>query len=230
MSLTTVLSEKIRPERVRRYEELLQRLAKQAVQKKQGWRWTAHQTAFGEVNTLHFVSEAPDFAAIGARGLPDELVRRLLGEKDGDEWLQQANECVLSMQQTISRERPDLSYPPERPDRRHPVALVTMLRARPGQQEACEELLRKVAEAIPKAGDPARVVAYQTVVGELAQYWTVRPLQDLGELDRQMQPADLLIKAFGAAEGGLIFRTGLGAIEQVRREIAFYREDLSNPS
>jgi hypothetical protein len=182
------------------------------------------------VNTIHFVSEAPDFAAIGVRGLPDELVRRLLGEKDGNEWLQQANECVLAVRQTISRERPDLSYPPERTVRRYPVALVTVLRARPGRQEACEELLRKVAEAIPKAGDPARLVAYQTLVGELTQYWTVRPLEDLGQLDRQTQPSDLLNKAFGAAEGGLIFRTGLEAIEQVRREIGFYREDLSNPS
>ena len=56
MALTTVLSERIRPERLRPYEELVKRLAKRAVQKKEAWRWTAHQTAFGEVGSIHYVS------------------------------------------------------------------------------------------------------------------------------------------------------------------------------
>jgi hypothetical protein len=229
MALTTVLTERIRPERFRPYEELVQRLAKQAVQKREAWHWTTHQTAFGEGDQVHFVSDAENFATLGARGMPDALVRRLLGEKEGNEWLQRLNECVVSAQQTVSMERPDLSYPPERMERPYPAALVTIIRSRPGGREACEELIRKVAEAIPKAGDPARLLAYETLVGNPYEYWTVRPLRDLGDLDRQMQPADLLTKAFGAAEGGLIFRTGLEALEAVRREIVLYREDLSNP-
>ncbi len=230
MPLRTVLSERIRPERLRRYEELVQRVAKKAVQKKEAWRWTAHQTAFGELDTIHYVSESADFSAIGARGLTDELVRRVMGEKEGNEILEQASECVLSRQQIIGMERPDLSYPPDRRDRTHPAAVVTTIRARPGGQEGCEELIRKIAEAIPKAGDPARLLAFQTLVGDLVQYWTVRPVESLSDLDRQLQPADLLNKAFGAAEGGLIFRTGLEAIQEVRRQIVLYREDLSNPS
>lgn len=231
MPFTTVLSERIRPERLRRYEELVQRLSKKAAQKKEAWHWTAHQTAFGEVvDTIHYVSESADFAAIGSRGLTDELVRRVMGEKEGNELLEQASECVLSRQQIIGTDRPDLSYPPERRDRTHPVAVVTTIRARPGGQEACEELIRKIAEAIPKVGDVARLVAFQTLVGDLAQYWTVRPVESLGELDRQLQPAELLNRAFGAAEGGLIFRAGLESIQEVRRQIVLYREDLSNPS
>jgi hypothetical protein len=229
MPLTSVLSERVRPKQVRRYEELVQQLAKRAVQRKEAWHWTAHQTVFGEVDRFHYVSEAPDFAALGARGRADDLVRRLMGEKEGNEWLREANEGVESVRHTVSMERPDLSYPPERRARPFPAAVVTLLRARPGGREACEELIRKVAEAIPKAGDPARLVAYQTLIGDLSTYWTVRPLQDLGELDRQLQPADLLTRAFGAAEGGLIFRTGTEAIEEVRREIVLHREDLSNP-
>src|SRR3990172_8106579 len=149
MPLTTVLSERIRPEALRRYEGLVQRVAKKAVQQKEAWHWTAHQTAFGEVDTIHYVSVSADFAAIGSRGVP---------------------------------------------------------------------------------GDPARLVAFQTLVGDLARYWTVRPVENLGELDRQLQPAELLNKAFGAAEGGLIFRTGLESIQEVRRQIVLYRQDLSNPS
>jgi hypothetical protein len=225
-----VLSERIRPERLRRYEDLVQQVARKAVQKKEAWRWTAHQTAFGEVDTIHYVSESPDFATIGSRGRPDDLVRRVMGEKEGEEFLEHASECVLSRQQIIGMDRPDLSYPPERRDRTHPAAVVTTIRARPGGQEGCEELIRKIAEAIPKVGDPARLLAFQTLVGDLAQYWTVRPVEELGELDRQLQPAELLNKAFGTAEGGLIFRTGLESIQEVRRQIVLYREDLSNPS
>ena len=53
-------------------------------------------------------------------------------------------------------ERPDLSYPAEFEQRAFPAALVTLVRAQPGKQEACEELIRKVAEAIPKLGEPAQ--------------------------------------------------------------------------
>ena len=41
---------------------------------------------------------------------------------------------------------------------------------------------------------------------------------------------ELLNKAFGTAEGGLIWRSGTEAIEQVQRQIMAFREDLSNPS
>ena len=67
------------------------------------------------------------------------------------------------------------------------------------------------------------------MVGVLAEYWTARPLEDLSELDDQLPPAELLNQAFGAAEGGLIYRTGLEAIEEVKRQIVVYRQDLSNP-
>ena len=67
------------------------------------------------------------------------------------------------------------------------------------------------------------------MVGVLSEYWTVRPLDDLGELDEQLPTAELLNQAFGVAEGGLIYRTGLEAIEEVKRQIVVYRQDLSNP-
>ncbi len=55
-------------------------------------------------------------------------------------------------------------------------------------------------------------------------------MEKLSEFDDQLLVPDLLNKAFGTAEGGLIFRSGLEAIESLRREIVRHREDLSNPS
>ncbi len=50
------------------------------------------------------------------------------------------------------------------------------------------------------------------------------PARDRGQ---PSQPR-LLTQAFGSAEGGLIFRGGIEAIEEARREIVVLREDLSN--
>jgi hypothetical protein len=229
MPLTSILSVQVRPERLPQYEELVRNLASRAVEQKDEFHWTAHQTAYGDLGTLHFVSVDPDFAGIAERGNTQQLIHRVLGEDQGAKALVSMLECTISQQSTISLDRPELSYPPEQTDRVFPAAVVTQIRARPGGQAALEELIRKIAEAIPKVGDPSRIVSYQVMVGMLAEYWTVRSLEDLSELDDQLSPADLLDQAFGAAEGGLIFRTGLEAIEEVKRQIVVYRQDLSNP-
>lgn len=229
MPLTSILSVQVRPERSVQYQELVRNLAARAVDQGDAFHWTAHQTAFGELGTLHFVSEDPDFAGLAARGNTQELIHRVLGEDEGAKALTSMLECTISQQMNISLDRPELSYPPEQTDRIFPAAVVTQIRARPGGQEALEELIRKIAEAIPKIGDPSRIIAYQVMVGILAEYWTARPLEDLSELDDQLPPAELLNQAFGAAEGGLIYRTGLEAIEEVKRQIVVYRQDLSNP-
>jgi hypothetical protein len=97
-------------------------------------------------------------------------------------------------------------------------------------EHACEEVIRKITEAITKAGDQARLATFQTLVGNGLQYWTLRPAENPSEFGDQLLVPDLLNKAFGTAEGGLIFRSGLKAIEFLRREIVRHRENLSNPS
>ena len=231
MSLTNVLTVQVRPGDALRYIELAQQLAKQAVAKKESFHWTAHRTVLGAQGPLlHFVSQAENYAAIASRGAPEEMFARVLGAKVID-WQNEVLACTELQRNTISVDRPDLSYPPERRvDAEHPIAVITTLRVGAGGNEAAEELLRKIAEAIPKVDDPARIVTFQTVIGDLREYWTVRPLRDLADLDRQRQPAQLLIDAFGAGEGGLVFRTAMSAIESVDRQIVQYVPELSNPA
>ena len=229
MPLTSILSVQVRPELFAHYEEQIRDLATHAVRQKDSFHWTAHQTAYGQLGTLHFVSEDPDYAGIAARGDTRELILRVLGEDRGPEAMARMLECTISQETSISVDRPELSYPPEQVDQVFPAAVVTQIRARPGGQEALEELIRKIAEAIPKVGDSSRLISYQVLVGMMGSYWTVRPLEDMSELDDQLPPAELLDQAFGTAEGGLIYRTGLEAIQEVRRQIVVYRQDLSNP-
>jgi hypothetical protein len=234
MALTNVLSVRLRPEKARAYQQCIGKVAERARTKKDPFRWTAHQTIGGEVGMLHFVSEAPDWASIGTRdATPEILILRLFGEADGARILEEVSACTMGARQTTGRERHDLSYPPEAKElarERAPFAVVTTLRARPGQQDVCEELIRKIAEAIPKVGDPAHITTYQALIGDLRSYWTVRPLRALDDLDRQAQPSDLLSRAFGAGEGGLVYRTGLEAMESVERSLVMLRSDLSNVS
>ena len=229
MPLTAVNSVTLRPDRRLEFEEAVAELAKRAGEKGERWRWTAHQVLFGDNRNLHFVYDADDFEAIEGLGTVDELWQRVLGQKRGAEANRIADSAVETGQHTISMERPDLSYPPDAENRAAPYAVVTLVRVRPGGAEAAEELIRKIAEAIPKTDDPARMITYEVRFGELQQLWTVRPLARLGELDAHKPAPDLLVEAFGSSEGGLVWRGGTEAIEQARREILAYREDLSNP-
>jgi len=231
MPLINVLTVRIRPEHELRYLDLASQLAKRALEKKERFRWVAHQTLFGTRGPLfHFVSETANYAGIAGRGMPTEMFERVLGAKAAIDWQREILICTQDQRNTLSVDRPDLSYPPERTAQTaHPFGLVTAVRVRSGGQDAVEELLRKISEAIPKVDDPARILAFQSVVGDLRDYWTVRPLRNLGDLDRQRMPARLLTDAFGAGEGGLIYRNAMEAMERVERSIVRLLPELSNP-
>jgi hypothetical protein len=228
MALINVLAEAIRPERLGAFEENVRKIAEAAASARDPLRWATHQTLLGEIGWFFFVAPARDFAEIQRLGTPEEMARRVLGEKEGRRALEVGRECIASARQTVAVERRDLSYPPQPSGSPAPLHLVTVVRARPGGQEAVEEILRKISEAIPKVDDPARTTVYQTLIGDLREYRVVRPLRTLEDLDHQLQPVDLLDKAFGSAEGGLIFRTGQEAIEHLERRIVAYRPELSN--
>ncbi len=231
MPLSTIFTDRVRPEKAARYRELIQEFAERAVEQNESFRWTAHETIFGAVNTVHYVATSEDYAGIAARGLVEELFPRVLGEQESAAHLQQIQDCILSQEVEVAIDRPELSYAPEEASpAQRPYALVTVLRPRPGHQEACEELLRKIAEAIPKANPTARMIAFQPVIGDLGRLWTVRPMANLAELDDLLPPPQLLEQAFGAAEGGLISRTGLDSIESVQRDTLLYRPEMSNPA
>ena len=227
MSLTTVLSVEVRPDRASAYESHVHELAAKAVAGKEQFEWTAHQVIAGPLGTMHFVSEAPDWAALGAREPIESLARRLLGDNEGALLLERIAECVVARRFEIARDRADLSQPvaPEDPPRAN--TLVSVIQARPGGEDACEELIRKVAQAIPLVNDPRRFMAYESFVGPTRTYWIVTPLAEMTDLDRMLSPKELLQKAFGA-DGVLLHRTGFEAIERLERQLIVLRPELSN--
>ncbi|HVP29043.1 MAG TPA: hypothetical protein VMW35_07755 [Myxococcota bacterium] len=232
MALIHVLTTRPRPDMARTYEGIVQRIAERARSTNEKFRWTAHQTIHGAPPAYHFVSEAADWTTLGAGDVTAvAFVMRLFGSKDGQKVRDELAACAGETESIIGRDRPDLSCAADEPELargRAPFGMVTRLVARSGHQDAVEELVRKIAEAIPKVDDPTRVSTYQVVIGPLRSYWTVRPLTGLGDLDAQSMPGDLLTRAFGAGEGGLVYRSGLEALESTVRTIAALRPELSN--
>ncbi len=229
MALNTLLRNQIQPSALGRYVPAIQRLAEAARKQKEPFTGRAFQTLFGEQQGFAYVSIAENFEALGKRGGVPELAGRLLGA-DAPRFLEEVGGSLVSSSLTISIDRPDLSYVP-RPlaPGQMKAAAVVRTRVRAGMRESYEELLRKLSEAIPKVGDPSQVMIRQTIVGNVSEYVSIRPLKDLAELDAQRSPDQLLTQAFGASEGGLIFRNGGAAIEQIERSIVGYRPELSNP-
>lgn len=230
MALNTVLSVNVQPGAIGRYTTAIQRLAEAARSKKEPFTWGAFDTLYGEQGPIRFVSNAENFAALGKRGSVPELVARVLGATEAPRFVEEVGACVASQSLTVSIDRPDLSYvrSPLKPGELK-VAAVTRALVRAGARESYEELMRKLSEAIPKLDDPSQLIVRQTVIGNVAEYVAIRPLRDLAELDAHRTPEQLLVQAFGASEGGLVFRNGGAAIEQIDRSIVGYRPELSNP-
>jgi hypothetical protein len=227
MSLTTVLSVNVRPDSFATYEAQVHAVAERAVSKKEPFEWTAHQVMAGRLGTIHFVSQAPTWAALAAREPIEVLIRRLMGDTEGTRILEQLGACIASEQYTIGQERADLAYPPPASEPHKPMGVVTLFRTRPGGQDALEELIRKAAQAIPAVKDPRRFRAFQTVIGNVGTYWVVSPLDSLADLDAMLPPGELLQRAFGA-EGALIHRNALEQIEHTERSLTALRPELSN--
>ncbi len=227
MALTTVLSVNVKPDRMSSYEAHVHRLADKAITAKEPVEWAAYQVVAGRIGTIHFVSDVASWAAYAQREPVELLIRRIMGETEGAKLIDKLNECIVSERFVIGRDRPDLSFPvsPDGPHRA--MGLVTLMRVRPGGEEACEELIRKVAQAIPQVNDPRRFTAYETFIGDSRTYWIVTPLADVADLDRMLPPRDLLQRAFGA-EGVLVHRTGFDAIERMERTMTLLRPELSN--
>jgi hypothetical protein len=229
MSLVSVFTDHVRQDKLDDYEERIAGLASQARKKHEAWRWVAQQTAFGPLSRIHYVSWHDDYADLEAKGDPQALFARVFGGKKGRDRLEDVSKCLLSTERALLQYRPDLSYPQERATTIPAVTSVAMVRARPGGQEAVETLLRHIAEAVPKTGEQAQIRTYQALIGDMQSYGIVRPLDRLADLDQQSVGRDLVIKAYGPQEGERIYREGLEASAETRREIRAYREDLSNP-
>jgi hypothetical protein len=227
MSVWRIYEDWVKPEHLDTYEDKVKLLADRAASAEDPLHWAAYGTAVGDAGRFYYAIQAADFAELAARGTSGDLVMRALGQKEAAKWLREVRACLLQEQQTISMDRPELSFS-RAPQTSQPYALVTACRIRPDGREAFEEFARKLAESIQKMEAPGALMTRQIIVGDLHEYRLVRPLASLAELEHVTQASDLLNQAFGTAEGSHFFRTGTSAVERVERRVVELRKELSH--
>jgi hypothetical protein len=227
MSIWRIYEDWIKPECMDAYEERVKHLADRATAAEDALKWSAYRTAIGDAGKIYYASQMPSFTELSKQGSAGDMVMRVLGEKEGRKWLRDVRECLLHESQTVSIDRPELSF--SRTAQPRPAfALVTACRIRPEGRETFEEFARKVAEAIQKTDSPGALMTRQVVIGDLHEYRLVRPLASLADLERVTQASELLTHAFGPAEGTHFFRTGTAAVERVERRVVELRPELSH--
>ncbi len=227
MAIWRIYEDWVKPEQLDVYEEKVKHLADRAATAQETQVWGAYATAVGDAGKYYYAMQAPDFEKLAAQGSASDMIIRVLGQKEGAKWLREVRACLLHESQTISIDRPDLSFSrtaPQLPT----LAVVTACRIRPDGREAFEEFARKIAEAIQKLEAPSSLMTRQVVVGDLHEYRLIRPLTSLADLEKVTQAGDLLTQAFGTAEGSLFFRTGTSAVERVERRVVELRNELSH--
>ncbi|MDH3686455.1 MAG: hypothetical protein OEP95_09520 [Myxococcales bacterium] len=227
MPLITVLRNDVRQSAAPQYERLIRFIAERARQDQDTFHWGGRVTTGAEGRAISFVTTVEGFAELAAREQPDDMVRRLFGEGDGNALIEALGEGVERSSYTVATIREDLSTqaaPPEEPQ----LALVTRLRATNQGALGVAELIRKVGEAAAKVDEQRRTLVLQTLIGDLRNYAVVQFVADPAQLDQQSPVPELLMQAYGEEEGEKIFREGTQCIEHAETELSVPRPDLSN--
>jgi len=227
MPLISVLRNNIRQSAAPQYERLIRFIAERARQDNDTFNWGGRVSTGAEGRSISFVTSVAGFAELAAREQPDDMIRRLFGEGDGNAFIEALGEGVESTSFGVATIREDLSTvaaPPEEPQ----LALVTRLRATSKGALGVAELIRKVSEAATKVDEQRRTLVLQTLIGDLRSYSVVQFVADPAQLDQQSQVPQLLVQAYGQEEGEKIFYEGTKCIEQAESELSIPRPDLSN--
>jgi len=227
MPLITVLRNNVRQSAAPQYERLIRFIAERARQDNDTFNWGGRVSTGAEGRAISFVTTVAGFAELAAREQPDDMIRRLYGEGDGNALIESLGEGVKSTSFSVATIREDLSSlaaPPEEPQ----LALVTRLRATNEGALGVAELVRKVGEAAVKVDEERRNLVLQTLIGDLRNYAVVQFVADPAQLDQQSPVPELLVQAYGKEEGEKIFREGTRCIEHAESELSVPRPDLSN--
>lgn len=227
MSITTVVRYQIRPDKLVAWQSALAEIATRAEEKSDPLEYLCLQVQGGPLGAFYVSLAGESMAEAAAREPAPALIARLFDAADAERVLATTTAAIESAESVMLQDRPDLSYPADQESRTMLAGVATTLVVSPGHRDTCEELLRKVAEAIPKIDDVRRFTAYQPLIGNLREFVAFRPIYDLTELDQALPVEQLLNQAFGPAEGGLIFRGAMEGIESLQSELLTPRWDLS---
>jgi len=228
MALISVLRQRIQSGSVAQYQRLVRFVAERARSDADTAKWSARLSTGSEGRCISFVAGQEGFAALAAGEDPETMILRLFGEGDGTSILETLGAGIESEARILLQPREDLGGALLQLDAPPPLAVVTRVRPTPAGGAGCEELIRRVIEAAAKVDDDRRYTVAQPIIGAINTFTVVQGVTDPAQLDRQAGVPELLIEAFGAADGERIFREGTACVQEIESELSILREDLSN--
>ncbi len=229
MPLFNILRVNVEPGAATNYERGVRWLAGAAQASSDALKWTTRFSQNSEGLDYTFAARAENYAELLALEPVPALARRLLGEGDGNAFLELVGTGVRSSSSSIIRPREDLTTAAPRSEPA-PLTLVTRIRVSLGGQRAFEDLVRKVNEAAVKVGEKREAFVVQTAIGDMSQYAILQPIDNPSELDERKSPQELLVAAFGEKEGEQVFQAAAPYVQEVLSSLSVYRPDLSNQS
>ncbi len=228
MPVFNILRINVEPSAATDYERGVRWLAGAAQASSDALQWTARSSQNSEGLDYTFATRGETYAELLALEPVPALARRLLGEGDGNAFLELVGTGVRSSSSSIIRPREDLTTAAPRSEPA-PLTLVTRIRVSLGGQRAFEDLVRKVNEAAVKLGEKREAFVVQTAIGDMSQYAILQSIDNPADLDQRKPPQQLVADAFGE-EGEQVFQAAAPHIQEVLSSLSVYRPDLSNQS
>ena len=228
MPLLNVLRVNVEPGAATNYDRGVRWLAGAAQASSDAFQWTARISQSSEGLVYTFATRAETYAELLVLEPLPALARRLLGEGDGNAFLELVGTGIRSSSSSIIRTREDLTTAAQRSEPA-PLSLVTRIRVSLAGQRAFEDLIRMVNEAAIKLDEKREVFVVQTAIGDMSQYAILQPIDNPAELDDRKSPQELLAAAFGE-EGEQALQAAAPHVQEVLSALSVYRPDLSNQS
>lgn len=202
--------------------------------RKNGDRWVAYETLYGDSSLIYFVSTRPTFAA-AAQGtkLFDEALTRAAGSEAARQKLGNDYDTLLDAQHdAIYRQRWDLSsnVPGTLPEVYKIVGQsrflrLTVIRTRPGKAREFEADYRMTKDARERVNPGIPFVVSQSALGEQTGVYRITTfLKSLDEMDQVKPIEEVRADSYAAWE-----RANADAVISVQLSVARFVPEISNP-
>jgi hypothetical protein len=173
-----IMTVKVKTDKRADFEAITKRIA-EANRNHNGDQWLAVDTAYGELNTVSFISPRADLAAV-ERGMGAFMsaVNKSLGAAGADKLFRQFGETAGEMRAEIRLRRWDLSssVPSDAAGYAKLVGATrwigtTTVRIKPGRALDYEEQLRAIKKAAEAGENPMTILVSQSVAGGGTAYY-----------------------------------------------------------
>ena len=228
-SIVAVSTRSVIPKQMTEWELGLRDIASRAAGQSDPLRYCWFQTVAGDLTQFHLVLEHRSFDEAARDQDIYGAVRRAYGELEGSALLDRLRGCFQTAVTVVIHSRDDLLDLAHGPIWTAPFAELHRYTVRPGRQRAFEEWARHLVEAWSKRHD-GRVGIYQPVYGAPDEYWLVRGLAGMQDLDRSGSPSRVLVADFGGEAAERLEEQRREAVSGAEVELIRRRPELSRTS